>query len=88
MTVAIRNLGSSEVSLKGSLLRESKSFSLGGGDGVSSRGGPSNKDWTSPAASVMKEVDTVISSVISEGGSGPGAGLKTSSSMSWWNLQF
>ena len=87
MAAAMRNLGSSEVSSKGSSVRESKSSS-GRGDGVSGGSGSSNKDWTSPAASVMKEVDAVISSVISEIGSGAGSGWKMSSSTSEWNLLF
>ena len=74
MAAAIRNLGSSEASSNGSSARESKSSFSGRGDRVSSGGGPSNRDWTSLAASVMKEVDAVISSVTSKGGSGAVAG--------------
>ena len=71
----MRNLGSVEASLKGSSIRESKFSSSGGGDGVSSRGGSSNKDWMSPTISVIKEVDAVISSVISKTGSGADSGV-------------
>ena len=88
VAVAMRNLGSSEASLKGSSARKSESSSSGGGDRVSGGGGPLNKDWTSPAASVMKEVDTVISSVTSKGGSVVAGGWVISSSMSEWNLLF
>jgi hypothetical protein len=76
----MRNLGSS--------VRKSKSFSSGEDNKVNSGGGPSNKDWTSPVTSVMKEVDAMISLVTFEGGPGLGTILKTSSSMSSWNLLF
>ena len=88
MAVAIRNLGSSEASSNGSLARKSESSFSGGGDRVSGGGGPLNKDWTSLAASVRKEVDAVISSVTSEGGSVVAMGWVMSSSMSDWNFLF
>ena len=88
VAAAIRNFGSSEASLNGSSTRKSESSSSGGGGGVSGGGGPSNKDWTSLAASVMKEVDAVISSVTSEGGSVVACGWAISSLMLAWNFLF
>ena len=68
---AMRNLGSSEASSNGSSSDKessgSSSCSVGwGGDGVSSREGPSNKN-KKDVSSRMREVDATTSSVVSEG---------------------
>ena len=88
MAAAIRNLGSSKTSSKGFFSERGSRESLSGrGKGVSGGGGPSNKKWTRLAASVMKDVDVVISLMVSEGIPG-GSGLKISSLMSSWYLLF